>query len=79
MPVRIPFLSLDMELLIAGVTYGLDNNRGRHTELTVGPVDGYQPDPGEVRQHRQKNQHKGCGGVMWDGVGQAGTDASFTV
>jgi prophage tail gpP-like protein len=78
-PVRIPFLSLEMELLIAGVTYGLDGNRGRHTELTVGPVDGYQPDPGQVRQHRQKNRHKGGGGVMWDGVGQAGADASFTV
>lgn len=38
---RIPFLSFDMELLIAGVNYQLNAHRGRHTELTVGPVDGY--------------------------------------
>ena len=52
---RIPFLSLDMELLMAGTSCMLNAVCGRHTELTVGPVDGYQPDPGQVRQHRQKN------------------------
>jgi prophage tail gpP-like protein len=36
--VRIPFLSLDMELLIAGVSYQLNAHHGRHTELTVGPT-----------------------------------------
>jgi hypothetical protein len=28
------------ELLIAGVSYQLNGHRGRHKELTVGPVDG---------------------------------------
>lgn len=47
--VRIPFLSLGMELLIAGVSYQLTPHRRRHTELTVGPVDGYsRPKAGEA-------------------------------
>jgi prophage tail gpP-like protein len=79
--VRIPFLSLDMELLIAGVRYQLNAHRGRHTELTVGPIDGYQPDPGQVRKHRghHSNRHKGGAGTNWDGVGKAGSEASYTV
>ena len=79
--VRIPFLSLDMELLIAGVSYQLTAQRGRHTELTVGPADGYQPDPGQVRKHRghHGNRHKGGAGPNWDGVGNAGSEASYTV
>jgi prophage tail gpP-like protein len=61
--VRAPFLSLDMELLIASVSYMLNAYRSRHTERTVGSVDGYQPDPGQVRLRRhRKNQHKGGAG-----------------
>ena len=69
--VRVPFLSLDMELLIAGVSYQLNAHRGRHTELTVGPVDGYQPDPGQVRKHRQPHGNRPQGrrpartGMAW--------------
>lgn len=78
--VCVPFLSLDMELLIAGTSYMLNAFRGRHTELTVDPVDGYQPDPGQVKLRRhQKNQHKGGAGPNWDGVQQAGSAGSFTV
>ena len=78
--VRVPFLSLDIELLIAGTSYMLNAFRGRHTELTVGPVDGYQPDPGQVKQRRhRKNQHRGGAGPNWDGVKKAGSDASYTI
>jgi prophage tail gpP-like protein len=77
---RIPFLSLDMEVLIAGVIYGLNEAAGRHTELTIGPADGYQPDPGQVRyhRHRSRNQHKGGAGSFWDDVGKAGLPANIS-
>jgi prophage tail gpP-like protein len=69
-----------MELLIAGVSYQLNTHRGRHTELTVGPVDGYQPDPGQVRKHRQRrNHHNGGGAALWDGVGRAGSGAGYSL
>jgi prophage tail gpP-like protein len=61
--VSVPFLSLNMEPLIVGVSCMLNAFRGRHTELTVGPVDSYQPDPGRVKQRRHwTNQHKGGAG-----------------
>jgi hypothetical protein len=41
--VRVPFLAFDMELLVAGVSYGLSEGRGRHTELTLGPAEGSTP------------------------------------
>lgn len=48
-PVKSPKLKLARDLLIAGVTFTLKNDEGHRTELTLGPVEAYTPDPGEVR------------------------------
>jgi prophage tail gpP-like protein len=78
--VRVPFLSPGMELMIAGVSYILNASRGRHPELTVGPVDGYLADPEKVRLRRhRRNQHKGGAGPNWDGVGQGGPSQAYAV
>lgn len=63
------------------VSYQLNVSRGRHTELTVGPVDGYQPDPGHGAQAPRPhgNRHKDGAGTNWASVGKAGSEASYTV
>lgn len=43
-PCRVPFLQLDRDLLIAGVTFQLDA-QGRRTELELGPPEGFTPEP----------------------------------
>jgi prophage tail gpP-like protein len=48
-PVKSPRLKLARQLLIAGVTFTLRPDDGPRTELTLGPVEAYTPDPGEVR------------------------------
>ena len=47
-PVNSPRLKLDRELLVAGVSFTL-NRDGRRTELTLGPVEAFAPDPGQVK------------------------------
>lgn len=56
------WLQLDMPLLVAGVTYEI-GSQGRITRLECGPVEGYQPDPGQVRVRKGKG-----GAKSWDGV-----------
>ncbi len=46
--VKSPYLKLNRPLLIVGVEYGLEEI-GRTTALTLGPMEGYTPDPGEVK------------------------------
>ena len=62
------FLQVDAELLIAGVTYSLraggGSGGGRRTRLRLGPVGGYQPDPGQVKA---KKGGKGSA-PDWNGV-----------
>lgn len=60
-PVQVPFLQLDQDLLIAGVTFCLDP-QGRTTELELGPVQGFTPDPGQVKRRKPKG---GSGGNQW--------------
>lgn len=52
-PVKSPWLQIDTELLIAAVSYEKDT-RGSITRMTLGPVDGYQPDPGQVKVQKGK-------------------------
>jgi len=61
-PVFSPFLEIDRELLISKVTYLCDNEGGVRTTLTVGPAEGFTPDPGEVRLRKNR------GDFGWNGV-----------
>ena len=61
------YLGIDQDLLIVTVEFSLDDKGGHQTHLTVGPVQGYTPDPGEVKIKKAK---KGKGsGVNWNGAG----------
>jgi len=48
--VKAPWLRLEQDLLIVGCAWNLDSKRGRTTDLTLGPVAGYTPDPGQVKR-----------------------------
>jgi prophage tail gpP-like protein len=52
--VNSPMLQINAQLLIAGVSYILQRGRGRMTRLRLGPVDGYQPDPGQVKVRKPR-------------------------
>ena len=62
-PVTSPMLALDRPLLVASVGYTLSSSEGRRTHMTLGPVEGYTPDPAQVRLHKSKG-----GGDSWDDV-----------
>lgn len=66
-PLKSTYLAVDMTLLIASVTFRLDAN-GRRTELLLGPVAGYTPDPGEVKLKKTK-AGKGGTSDSWAGAG----------
>ena len=61
-PVVSPMLGLDRELLTAAVTTSLKDGEGRRTRLTLGPVEGYTPDPVQVQKT------KGDGVSTWNDV-----------
>lgn len=65
--VKSSFLGIDADLLIAEVQLELSQD-GSTTTLTVGPVAGYMPDPGQVRLHKVKGRGHGSG-VNWSGAG----------
>jgi prophage tail gpP-like protein len=65
--VQAQYLLLDRELLIASVTYTLDDRGGRITKMVLGPVEGYTPDPAQVKV--RKNKHKEGGAAIWNGAG----------
>lgn len=58
-----PQMQLDLELLIVGVTFGLDGRGGRLTTLRLGPVEGYTPEPGQVRVRKERGNGKGGKGT----------------
>lgn len=68
-PCTIPWLECDADLLVAKVKFTLDGAGGHMTELDLGPVEGYTPDPGEVKLHKGKKGKHGHGGVNWSGAG----------
>ncbi len=65
--VTCPWLAIDQDLLIAGVAFHL-NEGGRITVLRVGPVEGYTPDPGQVKLHCRRGK-KGKTAPAMDGFG----------
>ena len=68
-----PWLQIDQDLLIAGVSFRIDDRGGRITTLRLGPVEGFTPDPGEVKAHCKHGKGHGHGhgarGPDWDGAG----------
>jgi prophage tail gpP-like protein len=62
-----PTLGVDQDLLIARVEFGLNETAGRTTTLHVGPVEGFTPDPGQVRLHKKKGKGGNC--PCWTGAG----------
>ena len=83
--VRVPFLSLDMELLIAGVSYGLNAMRGRHTGTDPRPgrrlPAGSRPSEA-ASQPRRQLQESPPGrrrGFRWNGVAFAGLGGSYSL
>ncbi len=50
-PVKAPWLRLEQDLLVVSASYRLDA-KGRSTTLTLGPVAGYTPDPGQVKRRQ---------------------------
>jgi prophage tail gpP-like protein len=70
-PVTSPSLGVDQDLLIARVEFELSARAGRTTKLHVGPVEGFTPDPGEVKIHKKKGNGKGANCPTWTGAGGA--------
>ena len=61
-----PFLHLDQDLLIVEVQHTIDDQIGRRTTLRLGSVEGYTPDPGQVKVHCKRGR-KGKTAPDWDG------------
>ena len=66
--VTAPFLQIDQDLLIAETTFTLSATNGPRTKLRVGPVEGFTPDPGQVKLHAKKGK-KGKTAPNWNGAG----------
>ena len=63
------WVGVDQDLLVVRVEFALNATGGRITRLTVAPVEGYTPDPGEVRIRKKRHGKKKGSGVNWDGAG----------
>jgi prophage tail gpP-like protein len=64
----IPWLAIDADLLIVRVKFVLDDKtQGHVTELEIGPVEGFTPDPTKTAKH--KGGGKGSGGISLAGLG----------
>ncbi len=67
-------LGVDQDLLVVQVQFELTDQAGSTTTMTVGPVAGYTPDPGQVRLYKKRGR-KGHGrgsGIDWNANGGAG-------
>lgn len=67
------YLGIDGDLLVAHIEYTLDDRGGRQTRMMLGPVEGYTPDPGQVRIHKKRGRkgRKGAG-LDLSGFGDGG-------
>jgi prophage tail gpP-like protein len=64
-PVTSAFLGFDaLDLLVASVQYELSDHTGRVTKMVLGPIEGYTPDPGQVKLHKHKGGKKKGGAVL---------------
>lgn len=60
----------DNDLLIARVEFILHpQSEGHVTDLLLGPIEGYTPDPGSVKLRKMKKGKKAAAGYNLDGVG----------
>ena len=67
-------LGVDRDLLIVSTDFRIDDRAGQVTELRVAPLEGYVPDPSQVKVKHNKGKHgrkgKGTGpGWNWSGAG----------
>lgn len=67
--VQAPSLGVEKDLLIARVGFDLSPQSGRTTRLTVGPVEGYTPEPGQVRIGKKAGKGGASPAATWDGFG----------
>ena len=65
---KLPFLQIDQDLLIAETTFSISPTSGTRTKLRLGPVEGFTPDPGQVKLHTRRGK-KGSTAPSWDGNG----------
>jgi prophage tail gpP-like protein len=68
-PVTAPSFGVDQDLLVAKTQFTLDDRDGHVTTLTVGPIEGYTPDPNEVKNHKHKRANRHPSGTNWNGFG----------
>ena len=66
--VNIPYLGIDADLLIARTKMTLGSSGGHETELQLSPIEGYTPDPAQVKL-KKTNKGKGGGSADWSGAG----------
>lgn len=80
-PVSSTLLGVDEDLLVAQVEFSLTAQAGSTTTLTVGPVAGYAPDPGQVRLYKAHGRkgHGAGSGIDWSGGGNAANAAGGIV
>jgi prophage tail gpP-like protein len=65
-PVTSSYMSIDQDLLVARWQISLDASGGHITTLELGPIEGYTPDPGQVKLHKHRGK-KGRG-IDWHGA-----------
>lgn len=77
-PLTASWLYADSDLLITETKFTLGaTSRGHVTELMLGPIEGYTPDPGAVKLHKERREKEGHGrghhgkggGINLDGIG----------
>ena len=69
-----PFLEIDADLLVVKLRFALDDRAGSITQIDVGPIEGYTPDPGMVKAHKSgRGRGRGKHGNVPDLSGFGGT------
>jgi prophage tail gpP-like protein len=58
-PLTSSYLGIDADLLAAEIEYLLRPHDGRTTRLLLGPIEGYTPDPGQVKTKKHKGKKGG--------------------
>jgi prophage tail gpP-like protein len=53
-----PLIGFDRDMLISEIEYGLSEERGTITSMTVAPPEGFMPDPPEPERRAKKAKGK---------------------
>jgi prophage tail gpP-like protein len=68
-PVTCPYLGVDQDLLVAEVSFRIDEE-GHRTDLTVAPPEGYTPEPASLPARKSGRSGSGRGAAWnWSGAG----------